>query len=226
MARFALYSNGKKLETLEGLKENFTIKDMENNFRTKSLHRWLAEKGLRDELKKIENIPSDSDRLGDLLMECFALSDEQKAAVKQRAEEEAKRICEEQESKSKESKNNTGFFGYLFGDQMENLSRQVGESFSWLSRYSQNVPKVQSKQPDAQDRFEKDNSEEGLSDYEEELLTDIDPAEFREYLRNSSLMQLQCIEAILNKHANAGHPVAQCKKELWSEYNDEKLKQL
>ena len=150
----------------------------------------------------------------------------QEATDKQHTKDESSRIQEDQESKSKESKNITGIFGYLFGNQMENLSRQVDESFSWLSRNSQNVPKVQSKQSDTQDRFEKDNSEEGLSDYEKELLTDIDPAEFREYLRNSSLMQLQCIEAILNKHANAGHPVAQWKKELWSEYNDEKLKQL
>ena len=95
MARFALYSNGKKIETLDELKENFNIKDMENNFRTKSLHRWLAEKGLRDELQRIENIPSDGDN-SELLMECFALSDEQKNAVQRRAEDEAKRVQEDQ----------------------------------------------------------------------------------------------------------------------------------
>ena len=43
MARFALFTNGVKVETLEDLKNNFTLKDMENNFRTKSLHRWLTE---------------------------------------------------------------------------------------------------------------------------------------------------------------------------------------
>jgi len=102
MARFALYSNGKKLETLEDLKGNFTIKDMENNFRTRSLHRWLAEKGLRDELQKIENIPSDGDN-SELLMECFALSDEQKAAVRLHADEEKKRIQEEKEPQNPQS---------------------------------------------------------------------------------------------------------------------------
>ena len=103
MARFAIYSNGKKLETLEDLKENFTLKDMVNNFRTKSLHRWLAEKGLRDELQRIENIPSDGD-ISILLMECFTLSEEQKAAVKQRAEDDAKRIQEEQKAEEKREK--------------------------------------------------------------------------------------------------------------------------
>ena len=101
MARFALFTNGVKVETLDDLKDNFNIKDMENNFRTKALHRWLAEKGLREELKKIENIPSDSDKLGDLLMECFALSDEQRNTVKERAEDEAKRIQEEQRVQEK-----------------------------------------------------------------------------------------------------------------------------
>ena len=103
MARFAIYSNGKKLETLEDLKENFTLKDMVNNFRTKSLHRWLAEKGLRDELRRIENFPSDGD-ISILLMECFILSEEQKAAVKQRAEDDAKRIQEEQKAEEKREK--------------------------------------------------------------------------------------------------------------------------
>lgn len=103
MARFAIYSNGKKLETIEDLKENFTLKDMVNNFRTKSLHRWLAEKGLRDELQRIENIPSDGD-ISILLMECFTLSEEQKAAVKQRAEDDAKRIQEEQKAEEKREK--------------------------------------------------------------------------------------------------------------------------
>ena len=99
MARFALYSNGKKLENLEDLKDNFTLKDMENNFRTKSLHRWLTEKGLRDELQRIENIPSHGDN-SELLMECFALSDEQRSAVKRRAEDEAKRVQEEQKAQA------------------------------------------------------------------------------------------------------------------------------
>ena len=103
MARFAIYSNGKKLETIEDLKENFTLKDMVNNFRTKSLHRWLAEKGLRDELRRIENFPSDGD-ISILLMECFTLSEEQKAAVKQRAEDDAKRIQEEQKAEEKREK--------------------------------------------------------------------------------------------------------------------------
>lgn len=101
MARFAIYSNGKKLEILEDLKENFTNRDMVNNFRTKSLHRWLAEKGLREELQKLESISPAADNLENLLMECFALSDEQKTIVKQRAEEEAKRI-REQEAKEKQ----------------------------------------------------------------------------------------------------------------------------
>lgn len=100
MARFALFTNGVKVETLEDLKNNFTLKDMENNFRTKSLHRWLTEKGLRDELQRIENIPSYGDNL-ELLMECFALSDEQRNAVKRRAEDEAKRVQEEQKAQAK-----------------------------------------------------------------------------------------------------------------------------
>lgn len=103
MARFALFTNGARVETLDELKENFNIKDMENNFRTKSLHRWLAEKGLRDELQRIENIPSDGD-ISILLMECFTLSEEQKAAVKQRAEDDAKRIQEEQKAEEKREK--------------------------------------------------------------------------------------------------------------------------
>ena len=54
MARFALFTNGVKVETLDDLKDNFNIKDMENNFRTRSLHRWLAEKG--SALVKMANI--------------------------------------------------------------------------------------------------------------------------------------------------------------------------
>ena len=54
MARFALFLNGVKVETLDELKENFNIMDMLANFRNKGLHRWLAMNRLTEELSQIE----------------------------------------------------------------------------------------------------------------------------------------------------------------------------
>ena len=87
MARFALFTNGVKVETLDELRENYNIKDIIENFESKKLHRWLAVNNFREELKKIESISNDiGDDLSDVLMECFNLSDEQKIAIKQQFE--------------------------------------------------------------------------------------------------------------------------------------------
>ena len=87
MARFALFTNGVKAETLDELRENYNIKDIIENFESKKLHRWLAVNNFREELKKIESISNDiGDDLSDVLMECFNLSDEQKIAIKQQFE--------------------------------------------------------------------------------------------------------------------------------------------
>ena len=75
-------------------------------------------------------------------------------------------------------------------------------------------------------KTENADSKNNLSDFEKELLTDIDPEEFQEYRRNSTMMQLQCIGAFLDKLADAGHSVAQWKKKLWCECLNEKRKQL
>lgn len=91
MARFALYSNGKKLETIEDLKENFTLKDMVNNFRTKSLHRWLAEKGLLEELSKVEQINiNDSEEIGPILMDVLGVPENVRNAFYERRMQEQK----------------------------------------------------------------------------------------------------------------------------------------
>ena len=87
MARFALFTNGVKVETLDELRENYNISDMLQNFESKALHRWLAINNFQEELKKIESITNDvGDKLSNTLMEYFALSDEQKAAAKQLSE--------------------------------------------------------------------------------------------------------------------------------------------
>ena len=87
MARFALFTNGVKVETLDELRENYNIKDIIENFESKKLHRWLAVNNFREELKKIESISNDiGDDLSDVLMECFNLLDEQKIAIKQQFE--------------------------------------------------------------------------------------------------------------------------------------------
>ena len=61
MARFALFLNGVKVETLDELKENFNIMDMLANFRNKGLHRWLAMNRLTEELSQIEAISGQVD---------------------------------------------------------------------------------------------------------------------------------------------------------------------
>ena len=189
MARFALFTNGVKVETLDELKKNFNIKDMLENYRNKALHRWLMINRMAGELSQVEAITAAEDNaVIDELVKIFGISAE--------TIEEQKRVLEAETQKKEE------VLSQLERDLLTDIEKN-----DFL-------------------KYMDDSPEEGLSDFEKELLTDIDPAEFREYLRNSSLMQLQCIGAILNKHANAGHPVAQWKKELWSECNDEKLKQL
>ena len=60
MARFALFTNGVKVETLDDLKENFNIKDMLENFRNGSLERWLAENRFSGEVEQVSQIKKDS----------------------------------------------------------------------------------------------------------------------------------------------------------------------
>ena len=96
MARFALFTNGVKVETLDELRENYNINDMLQNFESKALHRWLATKGYEEELKKVESIMDGTlDDSVDLLMDCFALSEEQKAISQQRAKNEVTQISKE-----------------------------------------------------------------------------------------------------------------------------------
>ena len=61
MARFALFTNGVKVETLDDLKENFNIKDMLENYRNKALHRWLVVNRMTSELSQIESISAQDD---------------------------------------------------------------------------------------------------------------------------------------------------------------------
>ena len=96
MARFALFTNGVKVETLDELRENYNINDMLQNFESKALHRWLATKGYEEELKNVESIMDGTlDDSVDLLMDCFALSEEQKAVSQQRAKNEVTQISKE-----------------------------------------------------------------------------------------------------------------------------------
>ena len=60
MARFALFTNGVKVEKLDELRENYNINDMLQNFESKALHRWLAVNHYQKELPLIENISSES----------------------------------------------------------------------------------------------------------------------------------------------------------------------
>lgn len=61
MARFALFTNGVKVDTLDELKENFSIKDMLENYRNKALHRWLMMNRINDKLSLVEAITATED---------------------------------------------------------------------------------------------------------------------------------------------------------------------
>ena len=79
MARFALLTNGVKVETLDDLKENFNIKDMLENFRNGRLERWLAENRFSGEVEQVSQIKKDSSDQSVIfrLFTIFSLSDEQ-----------------------------------------------------------------------------------------------------------------------------------------------------
>ena len=85
MARFALFTNGVKVETLDELKENFNIRDMLENFETKALHRWLVVNHYQKELASIENMSSDVAKVS--LMDTLGLSEEQKDRAKYREDQ-------------------------------------------------------------------------------------------------------------------------------------------
>ena len=76
MARFALFTNGVKVETLDELRENYNISDMLQNFESKALHRWLAVNHYQKELPLIENISSED--VNTSLMDVLGLSGQQK----------------------------------------------------------------------------------------------------------------------------------------------------
>lgn len=95
MARFALFTNGVKVETLNELKENFNIKDMLENYRNKALHRWLMVNRMTGELSQVEAITATGDDvIIDELIKIFGVSVE--------TIEEQKRVLEEKAKKSEE----------------------------------------------------------------------------------------------------------------------------
>ena len=95
MARFALFTNGVKVETLDELKQNFNIKDMLENYRNKALHRWLMINRMAGELSQVEAITAAEDNaVIDELVKIFGISAE--------TIEEQKRVLEAETQKKEE----------------------------------------------------------------------------------------------------------------------------
>ena len=92
MARFALFTNGVKVETLNELKENFNIKDMLENYRNKALHRWLMVNRMTGELSQVEAITVTEDNaVIDELVKIFGVSAETIEKQKRVLEEKAQK---------------------------------------------------------------------------------------------------------------------------------------
>ena len=82
MALFALRSNGKKIETLEELRENFNTQDMLDNFKTRCLHRWLEINRLFNELAEIKQIQSGNpDEIVSSLLDILKISESTRAEI-------------------------------------------------------------------------------------------------------------------------------------------------
>lgn len=83
MARIFFALNGKKINSLEELRENFNAKQMLAFYKGTRLHKWLEEQGLTDELENLNSFDADmdDDTLLSMLMALFELSDEQIAKV-------------------------------------------------------------------------------------------------------------------------------------------------
>lgn len=82
MALFALRSNGKKIETLEELRENFNAQDMLDNFKTRCLHRWLEINRLFNELAEIKQIQSGNpDEIVSSLLDILKISESTRAEI-------------------------------------------------------------------------------------------------------------------------------------------------
>ena len=95
MARFALFTNGVKVETLDDLKGNFNIKDMLENYRNKALHRWLMVNRMTGELSQVEAITATEDNaVVDELVKIFEVPAE--------TIEEQKRVLAEKAQKKEE----------------------------------------------------------------------------------------------------------------------------
>lgn len=91
MARFALFTNGVKVETLDELRENYNISDMLQNFESKALHRWLASNCLLEELTKLEKINSNiSDEVNSVLMDILGVPESIKQEFLKKKQQEQK----------------------------------------------------------------------------------------------------------------------------------------
>lgn len=91
MARFALFTNGVKVETLDELRENYNINDMLQNFESKALHRWLASNCLFEELTKVEQIKANvSDEVNSVLMDILGVPEKIKQEFLEKKQQEQK----------------------------------------------------------------------------------------------------------------------------------------
>ena len=83
MARIFFALNGKKINSLEELRENFNAKQMLAHYKSTHLHKWLEDQGFSDELENLNSFDAemDDDTLLSMLMALFELSDEQIAKV-------------------------------------------------------------------------------------------------------------------------------------------------
>ena len=81
MARLGIMMNGKRISSLDDLRNNFSSKDMLAFYKAKRLHAWLEEQGLSDELENLNSFDAemDDDTLLSMLIKVFALNDEQKS---------------------------------------------------------------------------------------------------------------------------------------------------
>ena len=84
MARIFLAMNGKRINSLGDLKNNFNPNQMLAFYKGKRLQAWLEEQGLADELENLNSFDADmdDDTLLSMLMALFELNDEQIAKVK------------------------------------------------------------------------------------------------------------------------------------------------
>jgi len=97
MARFALFTNGVKVETLDELRENYNISDMLQNFESKKLHRWLVCNGMKDILSKVEEIDSvDESDTTQKLADIFYIS----ADIISAQQQELNKILEQKEQEN------------------------------------------------------------------------------------------------------------------------------